>query len=242
MAETKTKAIRPEKIDAVREIKEKFQKAKIAIFTDYQRGQGLPVKEVQQLRRNVRATKGEFKVVKNTLAHKALIELKLDALSQHLQHATAIAFGYDDPASTAKALFDFAKEHKASPSDPGLPVIKIGWMDETVLESKQVHFLATLPPKPVLLSQLAGNMKAPLAGMVNTLSGVLRGFVTVLEQVRKQKESTTVKEPAKEQKAEQQENSPVEEAQEVRAESSPSSEAQDKKEEVNNGNKDTIEG
>jgi large subunit ribosomal protein L10 len=193
VAKTDTKAIRPEKLEAVKEIKERFQKAKIVVFTEYQgHGEpGLPVKETQKLRRKIREGKGEIKVVKNTLAQKALKELKLDNLSSYFTNATALAFGFDDPVSTAKALFDFAKEHKSSPNSPGLPVIKGAWLEGgKVLDANQVRFLATLPPKPVLLAQVLGTLNAPATGLVTVLSGVLRGLVTVLDGIKKQKEKS----------------------------------------------------
>lgn len=190
MSKTEVKEIRPEKLEAVKEIKQKFQKAKIAIFTEYQGGKGLPVKETQKLRRKIREGKGEFKVMKNTLAQKALKELKLEDLSSYFTKATAVAFGYEDPAATAKAVFEFAKEHKNAPSDPGLPAIKGAWMEpHAILSASQVQFLATLPPKPVLQAQLLGTMNAPITGLVTVLSGVTRGLVTVLDGIRKQKEA-----------------------------------------------------
>src|SRR5438046_1797342 len=90
-SQVRSKAVRPEKIEAVNEIKKKFEKARIAIFTEYQgTEQGLPVKEVQKLRRKLREGKGEFKVIKNTLARKALEDLKIENVSEHLTRASAI--------------------------------------------------------------------------------------------------------------------------------------------------------
>lgn len=183
------KEIRPEKVQAVQEIKEKFEKAKIVIFTSYQAEEGLPVREVQKLRKKLRESKGEFKVVKNTLARKALKELKLENLSDYFKGSTAVAFGYDDAIMAAKALFDFSQEQKKGKEETGLPAIRGAWYDAAILDLKQVRFLATLPPKPVLLAQLFGTMKAPITGLATVLSGTLRGLVTVLDGIRKQKET-----------------------------------------------------
>ncbi len=190
MSPTKAKEVRPEKLEAVKEIKERFQRAKIAIFTDYQGQKGLPVTEVQKLRRKLLESKGELKVMKNSLAEKALESLKIEKLSTYFKHASAVAFGYDDPALTAKALFEFTKDTKKDKNDPGLPIIKGAWYGEAIIGPDQVRFLASLPPKPILLSQLLGTMNAPITGLVTVLSGTLRGLVTVLAQIRKQKESS----------------------------------------------------
>jgi len=184
----KAKEYRPEKVEAVKEIKEKFQKAKIAIFTDYQGKSGLPVKELQKLRRKLLENKGEFKVVKNTLTQKALAELKLDNISKYFERTSAIAFGYEDPASVAKALYDFSKESAKEKGDEELPAIKGAWFEEKILELKQVQFLASLPPRNVLLAQVLGTLQAPITGLVTVLSGTVRSVVTVLDAIRRQKE------------------------------------------------------
>lgn len=185
----KTKEIRLDKREAVQEIGGKFEKAKIAIFTDYQGSHGLSVKELQSLRRKLRENRGEFKVVKNTLVRKALQELKIEGLTPYLEKASAIAFGYEDPVVVAKTLLDFAKDHKTSPSDPGLPLVKAGWLDRVVVEAKQIHHLATLPSRNVLLSQLLGTMKSPMTGMVTVFTGTLRSLINVLDAIRRGKEA-----------------------------------------------------
>jgi large subunit ribosomal protein L10 len=185
----RTKAVRPEKLQAVKEIKEKFQKAKIAIVTDYQGEKGLPVKELQKLRKKLREGKSELKVIKNTLAQKALKELEKESLSKFFEKATAVAFGYDDPVLTAKTLFDFAKDHKSDEKSQGLPVVKAGFMDNVFLDSTQIRTLASLPSKPVLLAQVLGTMNAPITGFVQVLSGTLRKLLYALEAVKKQKEA-----------------------------------------------------
>jgi large subunit ribosomal protein L10 len=185
----RVKEIRPEKLEAVKEIKEKFNKAKIAIVTDYQGEKGLPVKELQKLRKKLREGNSELKVVRNTLAQKALKELKKESLSNFLEKASALAFGYDDPVSTAKVLFDFAKEHKPDDKSPGLPLIKAGLMENVLLDPNQIKTLASLPPKPVLLAQVMGTMNAPITGLVQVLSGTLRKLLYGLEAIRKQKEA-----------------------------------------------------
>lgn len=187
---TKAKEVRPHKVEAVKEIKEKFERAKIAIFTEYQveKEEGLLVKEVQQLRRKMLASKGEFKVVKNTLARKALAELKIKDLDKYFERASAVAFGYDDAAAAAKALFEFAKDSKKERKQ-ALPVVKAAWYEKGILDLNQVKFLASLPPKNVLLSQLLGTMNAPVRGLATVLAGTLRSVVTVLDALKRKKEA-----------------------------------------------------
>jgi len=188
--QVRTKAVRPEKVEAVNEIKKMFEKARIAIFTEYQGAEGLPVKEFQKLRKKLREGKAELKVVKNSLARKALKDMNIENLSEYFTRASAVAFGYDDPSVAAKALFDFAKAQIKGKGDQGLPLIKGAWLDKAVIGADKVRFLATLPPKPILLAQLLGTMNAPITGLVTVLSGTLRAVVTAIDAIRKQKELT----------------------------------------------------
>ena len=97
---------RADKVAAVAEIKENLSRSQGAVLADYR---GLNVKQVTELRRQLREAGVEYKVVKNTLTIIAAKELGLDDLSQYLVGPTAIAFGYEDPVAPAKVLSDFAK-------------------------------------------------------------------------------------------------------------------------------------
>jgi len=101
---------RPEKVQAVAEIKERLESAQAVFLAEYS---GLSVGEQQILRRGVRATEGQFKVVKMTLARLAAQELGHDDLVEMLSGPTGLTFADNDAAATAKALRDFATDHAA---------------------------------------------------------------------------------------------------------------------------------
>ncbi|NLV91564.1 MAG: 50S ribosomal protein L10 [Firmicutes bacterium] len=169
---------RADKVAAVAEIKENLSRSQGAVLADYR---GLNVKQVTELRRQLREAGVEYKVVKNTLTIIAAKELGLDDLSQYLVGPTAIAFGYEDPVAPAKVLSDFAKDNKALE-------LKAGVLNGEVIGLDEVKALAELPSREQLLAQVLRGMQAPIAGMVNVLQGTIRNFVYALEAIRKQKE------------------------------------------------------
>ena len=108
---------RPEKVQAVATIKERIENAQAVFLAEYA---GLSVKQQQQLRRSLREEGAEFKVVKMTLARRAVAELDIDALDELLLGPTGLTFADGDPVSAAKALKDFAKDHEVVAIKGGL--------------------------------------------------------------------------------------------------------------------------
>lgn len=168
------------KTESLDELREKFKKSKIAILTDYRGpGAGLTVKDISNLRARLREGQGEFKVVKNTLARKIANELGITGLDKHFENPTAIAFGYQDPVATAKALSDFIKDRKKDP----LPVIKAGLMDGNVLDPQGLQKLAALPSREVIYQQLLGLIIAPHQQLMRLLQEPGRRMASITRQI-----------------------------------------------------------
>lgn len=189
---TSTKIIRPEKQEMVEQLKGKFKESQIVVLTNY-RGEkgkpGLTVKEVSNLREKVRDAGSEYKVIKNTLACRAVKELGDEKLGDYLVEPTAVIFGYKDPVATAKAIVDFKKE--ANKDRNHLPVVKAAYMKGKFLSSDELDTLATLPPKEALLGQLLGVINGPVQNFVGVLAAPMRDFVNVLCAIQKQKEEAS---------------------------------------------------
>ncbi len=185
---TSTK-IRPEKQEMVEQLKGKFKESQIVVLTNY-RGEkgkpGLTVKEVSVLREKIRDAGSEYKVIKNTLACKAIKETGDDKLSAYFAEPTAAIFGYKDPVATAKAIVDFKKE--ANKDRNHLPVVKAAYMKGKFLSAEELETLATLPSREALLGQLAGVMNGPVQNFVGVLAAPMRDFVNVLNAIKRQKE------------------------------------------------------
>lgn len=167
------------KSESLDELRDKFKRAKIAILTDY-RGetQGLDVKEITSLRAKLREQSGEYKVVKNTLARTVAHELGITKLDGHFENPTAIAFGYKDPVTLAKALSDFLKDRKQKP-----PYIKAALMDGEVLDPKGIDALAALPSREVIYQRLLGLLIAPHQQLMRLLNEPARRMASITHQV-----------------------------------------------------------
>ena len=101
-----TKAFKSEKIDA---IKSKIEKAQVAVITEYK---GLTVEDITKLRREIQKDGGDYMVTKNTLAKIAVKGTEYEVMTEKLTGPIALAFGFDDPVSPAKAVTKFIKETK----------------------------------------------------------------------------------------------------------------------------------
>ncbi len=169
---------RPDKEAAVKELEKEFSKAKSMVVTDYI---GLDVAEMTELRAKLREAGVDYKVVKNTLAKIAANNSDLSEITEFFSGPTAIAFGIEDVVSPAKILDDFAEEHEVLE-------IKGGYLNGEVISKEKVESLAKIPSREELLAKAFASMKAPITGFVNVLSGNMRNLVSVLSQIKDQKE------------------------------------------------------
>jgi large subunit ribosomal protein L10 len=170
---------RPEKVQAVADIKERLEGAEAVFLTEYR---GLSVKAVQELRASLRATGAEYKVVKMTLARLAAGEAGMSGIDEYLLGPTALAFAGSDPVATAKALKDFSKSHEVF-------VLKAGVLSGNILSPEQVSRLADIESRDVLLAKIAGAAKAPLIKAAGLFGSFNRNAASMFQQLLEKKES-----------------------------------------------------
>jgi large subunit ribosomal protein L10 len=173
---------RPEKVQAVADIKESLEGSEAVFLTEYR---GLSVKAVQELRASLRASGAEYKVVKMTLARRAADDAGISGLDEHLLGPTALAFAKGDPVATAKALKEFAKTHEVF-------VMKAGVLSGNILSPEDVSRLAEIEPRDVLLAKIAGAAKAPLAQAAGLFASFNRNAASMFKQLLDKKESGEV--------------------------------------------------
>lgn len=169
----------PEKIATIAEFTEKLKNSEVAIATKYM---GIKVEQVTDLRKKLRAAGVEFKVYKNTLVRLALRELGLEPAADFMEGPMAWAFS-KDPATPAKILKQYANEVKFVSMAGGI-------LSGKVVNKDQLMALASLPPREQLLAQVVGVIAAPLSKLAGVLNALPRNLVSVLDQIRRQKEET----------------------------------------------------
>ena len=162
----------------VADFRDRVQRAEAIYLTDFT---GLDVKAMTTLRSQLRKSGGEFLVVKNRLAKRALSDLDIPDLSEHLLGPTGVVFGTDGVVEAAKAVAEFAKEHEDK------PVFKAGVVDGGLLDSAEVGRLAQLPSREVLMSQLAGALGGPMSALAAALEGKIQELMGLFEALQQEK-------------------------------------------------------
>jgi large subunit ribosomal protein L10 len=169
---------RNDKEQMLAEYEQGLAKAPHAFLLGYQ---GITVPQVTELRSRVRQSGGEYVVVKNTLALRAIDSQALAQLKEHFVGPTAVVFSLTDPVAVAKALTDYAKD---------VPAIKLkaGLVEGRAIAADQIKDIASLPSREELIAKLLFLMQSPVTRFVRVLAAVPQSFVMVLDQVRKKKE------------------------------------------------------
>lgn len=161
----------------VAEIGAQLAQAQTIVLAEYR---GLEVQEMTDLRKKARSAGVYLRVLKNTLARRAVAGTPFAGLSDKM--IGPLAYGISsDPVQAAKVLQEFAKSNEKF-------VIKAGAMPNLVMSAKDVAELAKMPSREELLAKLLGTMQAPVAKFVRTLNEVPGKFVRTVAAVRDQKE------------------------------------------------------
>jgi large subunit ribosomal protein L10 len=172
------------KIKIVEELIDSFSRSTIVIGTEFT---GLDVNTITALRSALRNDSVEFRVVKNNLANIAAQETGNPKISQLLSGSTALIVGYSDPLETAKLLNNYLETSRIPLTIHGAV------LDGQVLSPSDLKSLATIPPKPILVAQLSGQLLSlvtrvvttlnrPAQTLVSTANAPLQSLVTVMER------------------------------------------------------------
>ena len=160
------------KTESVESLKGRLDGVQTAVLTEYR---GLTVKQISDLRKQLKGAAAEYKVLKNRLARIAVRGGALDSLAPHLKGPTGMAYTRQDPVVVAKALQAFVR------ANPAL-TIKVGLVEGNVLQPEALRSLAELPSKEVLRSQLVGAIEGPMSQLVSLLQAPMRELAYVLAE------------------------------------------------------------
>jgi large subunit ribosomal protein L10 len=162
-----------EKERTIEQAQEWYSRSKGVVFTDYR---GLKVKEMQELRRNLKAKGAEIHVLKNTLFRIAAGEDAASLPDDLHNGPTAIAFLFESESEGAKAIFDYAQTNKNLK-------IKGGFVGGRAMDAKGVEALSKLPPRDVLIAQVIGAIAAPLSNLVGIVEALYADPIRVIGAV-----------------------------------------------------------
>jgi large subunit ribosomal protein L10 len=168
MAQTKS-----QKQEIVKDLVDKLKSSKAVVFSDFK---GLSVKDMTNLRKELKTEGVDFKVVKKTLVDIALKDAKIEASVKDLEGQIAVAVSQNDEVAAAKIIA------KASKVNENLKILG-GILGVKNLTQAEVIALSKLPTKDELLAKFVGTINAPVSGFVNVLAGNLRGLVQVLKAI-----------------------------------------------------------
>lgn len=166
-----------EKAKIIEELHEKFSRVKGAVLSDFS---GMNVKQMSILRKELRGQAIELRVVKNTLAKRAMAETPFKVLEDCFKGPMLVALSYQDVVAPAKILVDFAKKE---------PNIKLtaGYVEGKRVDTEGLKELANLPSREVLLSKMLSVAQGPTRNFVGTLNGVTVKLVGVLNAIQEKK-------------------------------------------------------
>ena len=171
------------KNDKVALIKEKIDKAQVAVVSEYT---GLSVEEITKLRRELQKEGGDYMVTKNTLAKIAIKGTPYEVLAETLKGPIAIAFGFTDQVAPAKVLSKFIKDTKKGE-------IIAAAMDGQLMSAEEAKALANLPSREELYAKMLGCINSPASGIANSVNAVMSSLVRAVAAVRDQKSASEVK-------------------------------------------------
>jgi len=166
------------KQEVINQINEKFKSTPSVFVLEFK---GLTVKELENVRKDLRQTNSELKIVKNTLLKKAAEDTDAGQLSNLFVGSTAIAFCNEDSAATAKVFVKSAKEY-------GLLNIKGGLLEGKVVSVDEIEKISKLPSRVELIAQFMGLLNSPMSNLLYSLQNMQTKFLYALEALKEKKE------------------------------------------------------
>src|SRR6266849_4263992 len=166
----------------VEELAENLGRASIALVSEYK---GMTAAQSDDMRRRLRAVRGEFRVAKNTLVRRAIKDTRYEALGEKLGGPVGLILSYADPVELAKtvtSMRELADKFK----------VRGGVLDGKALSAEEVQALAALPPREVIFAQLLGLLQAPATRLARLLNEPGSAMARLLDAISKRQGASEV--------------------------------------------------
>ncbi len=159
--------------------KSKIEDAEYVFFTNFK---GISADGMKDVRSQLRKHSAGMVVVNNSLFRRALEDLNMNILSEHVDGEVAIIYGKEEPLEITKVIQNLKKDNKSFS-------VRIGYLEERLLSSEEVKELAAIPSKDVLYGQVVHLMKSPINNLVYVLKGNIQSLINVIKGIKDKKES-----------------------------------------------------
>jgi large subunit ribosomal protein L10 len=158
----------------IEDLKEKVARQKAMILVGIT---GFKVKDLNELRKKLKAAEGNIQVAKKTLIEIVFKEKKIDFDKNKFKEEIALVFGFKDEISPAKIVFQATQENE------NLKILA-GYIENEFKTGEEIITLAQLPTREELLAKLVGSISNPISGLVNVLQGNIKGLLQVLAKAK----------------------------------------------------------
>ena len=168
------------KSEEIAELTDMLSRSTVVIGANYR---GLDVAASTQLRRQLKETGIEMRVVKNTLFLRAVEAVGKPELAQLADGPTALVVGYDDPLAPVKSVVEYQRTARNNFA------ARLAYFDGQILQAAQLSELASLPPKEVMIAEFSGLLQAPITNLVSLLQATIQEFSGLIDARASQMET-----------------------------------------------------
>ena len=166
------------KQEIINQLNEKFKSNSSIFVLDYK---GLTVKELEKIRKDLRAVKSEIKIIKNTLLRKASENTDANQLNDLFFGSTAVGFCIDDSSAAAKVFVKSAKDHQRF-------IIKGGILEGKKVTASEIAQISKLPTRIELIAKFTGLLNSPMSRFLYSLQNMQSKFLYALSAIKEKKE------------------------------------------------------
>jgi ribosomal protein L10 len=164
-----------QKFDLVADLSQRFGRASMAVISEYK---GMTAAESTELRKRLRAVRGELRVAKNTLVRRAIRDTKFAGLDGQLGGPVGLILSFEDPIAVAKTVTSFREAGDRFK-------VRGGVLEGKPLTREEIQELANMPPKEVVMAQLLGVLQAPASALVRLLNEPGSALARVIDAIGK---------------------------------------------------------